>query len=90
MIESMPRDIIGDELVAIRDGRKHFYVWGIAEYQDVFPGTPKRITKFCCFIGNVTGDPREAYDANSNIVEITFTFYHLHNCADEDCLERDS
>ncbi len=88
MIESMPRDITGEELVAIRDGKKHFYVWGVARYHDVFPGTPRHVTKFCCSIGNVTGNPREGYDVNSNAVEITFPFYHRHNCADDDCQDQ--
>ena len=84
-IESVPYNIFGDDLVAISEGKKHFYIWGVARYHDVFPATPKRITKFCCYIGNITGNPIKGFDKDSNIVEIAFPVYPLHNCSDEEC-----
>lgn len=78
-------NIKGEDLVAIREGRKHFYVWGIAHYRDVFPGTPNRITKFCSYAGRIAGNPLEGWDDKSNPVEILFLTYHRHNCSDEEC-----
>jgi hypothetical protein len=85
MIASTVYDIVGKDLVAVSEGRKHFYVWGIAKYRDVFPDTPERITKFCCFIENVSGNPLKSYNTTTNPVDIRLPFYRKHNCADEDC-----
>jgi hypothetical protein len=85
MIDSAARDTDGKELVAIRDGKKFFYVWGVARYRDVFPETPERITKFCAFIDMIAGNPLEEWDTKTNNVELRFVAYHRHNCADEDC-----
>jgi hypothetical protein len=87
IVESGHWDLNADDLKAIRDGKKHFYVWGIARYRDVFPGTPVRITRFCAFIDAVTGNPFDEWDEKTNAVEIRFATYHRHNCADEDCDE---
>jgi len=85
VIESAPFDIDGSALVAVREGRKHFYVWGIARYNDVFTGTPRYVTKFCVEAGNITGDPEQYWDDTDNPVGIMFGTYGSHNCADEDC-----
>jgi hypothetical protein len=75
------------DLAAIQRREKHFYIWGIARYRDVYPGTEGRITKYCVFARTVTGDPLKHWNADTNRVEIVFGFYHRHNCADEDCNE---
>lgn len=77
--------ITGDDLADVRDGRKFFYVWGSVRYRDVFPETQEHITRFCAHITRVLGNPTRPYDAETNIVEIHFSFYRRHNCMDEDC-----
>jgi hypothetical protein len=86
-IESGPRDFFGDDLIDVKEGKKHLYVWGIATYRDVFPDTADHITKFCVVATNITGNPLEPWDDKSNIFNIAFTNYDRHNCADEDCDE---
>jgi hypothetical protein len=36
--------------------RKYIYLWGWVRYRDVFPGTPKHISKFCWYL-MFQGDP---------------------------------
>jgi hypothetical protein len=85
---SIPYEILGEDLIAVRDGKKYFYVWGSAEYYDVFENTEKHITRFCAFIREVTGDPTQAWDEKINPVGIVFKMHDRHNCADEDCDEQ--
>jgi len=85
VIESAPFDIDGSDLVAVRNGVKHFYVWGIARYNDVFTGNPQYITKFCVVASNITGDPLQPWHDTTNPVGIMFLTHGSHNCADEDC-----
>jgi hypothetical protein len=87
IIESAHRDITGADLVAIRERTKHLYVWGIARYRDVFPGTPERITKFCVSIDAIMGNPLEEWNEKTNNVDLRFVNYPRHNCTDEDCEE---
>lgn len=84
-IESRHRDIGGKDLIDVREGRKHFYIWGVARYHDVFPNTPERVTKFCVYASRITGDPNEYWDKDKNAVEILFAGFDRHNCSDEDC-----
>lgn len=44
------------EIYEIKSGAKTIYIWGRAEYNDVFPGTRRHYTNFCHKIV-VTGDP---------------------------------
>ena len=85
-IEGASRDFFGDDLVAVKEGRKHLYVWGIARYQDVFPDTVVRVTKFCVVATNLTGDPTKPWDEKFPF-HIAFVIFNRHNCADEDCDE---
>lgn len=83
-IVSYTYDVWGRDLAAVLRGEMHFYVWGIAYYRDVYPGTEEHVTKFCLRAANISGDPEKFWDANLP-VEIMFTSGHWHNCADEDC-----
>ncbi len=85
IIHSAPFELFGDDLIAIARGERHFYAWGVAMYNDVFPGTPRRVTKWCSFIAGVTGDPLLPYDEKSNPVDLLFAVYPRHNCGDEEC-----
>jgi hypothetical protein len=74
-----PLKIPVQDLVGVQQGTHHVYVWGSATYMDVFPGTPKHITKFCWKITGVVGDP-----ATQNAI-LHYAAHHEHNCADDDC-----
>jgi hypothetical protein len=80
-IESESRDFSGDELVAIKQRRKHLYVWGIARYRDVFPNTIEHVTKFCV-VADISG---HLLETTANPRDILFATHDSHNCADEDC-----
>jgi hypothetical protein len=84
-IESEYYNISGADLIAVRDEKKFFYIWGVVRYRDVFPKTPERITKFCVQAKSVTGNPNKGWNATNNPVEILLANYHRHNCSDEDC-----
>jgi hypothetical protein len=85
LIESSPRDIFGHELRDVIDGKKFLYIWGVIRYSDVFPGTPERITKFCVFATNITGDPMVEWNEATNKFDMAFLGYDRNNCIDEDC-----
>lgn len=85
VIESGHYNIEAEDLVAIREGAKFLYVWGLARYRDVFSSTPERITKFCIYAKNITADPMLIWNKETNPVEILFPHFLRHNCADEDC-----
>lgn len=89
-LESQWRDIWGHELVAVKNGSKHLYIWGTATYRDVFfPRTEQHITKFCVEATNITGDPLLPWHEDSNPMHIAFETYRRHNCADNDCTDDD-
>jgi hypothetical protein len=66
LIESGSQVFFGNDLLAVKDGRKYLYVWGVATYRDVFPNTVEHITKFCVVATNISGDPLEPWDAKTN------------------------
>ncbi|MGO9771436.1 MAG: hypothetical protein ACLPSW_18160 [Roseiarcus sp.] len=77
----------GDDLLAVQNGSKFLYLWGRADYRDLFDGTPDHVTKFFVKI-DIRGDPTKVWDQNTNIVEFIFGAGDRHNCADEDCNEQ--
>lgn len=84
-IVSAPKDISADDLLAVQQGTKHLYVWGVVNYRDVFPDTPDRVTRFCIHAVAVMGFPRLEWNQDTNKVDIVFLFHSRHNCQDEDC-----
>jgi len=85
-IESESRDFFGDDLIAVQEGRKYLYIWGVARYFDVFPGTTEHVTKFCVEAKNITGNPMEGW-SDTNKFDIVFSTFDRHNCADDECGE---
>jgi hypothetical protein len=72
------------ELDAAQAGRRRIFVWGWADYNDTFAGTPRRRTEFCSEIViargvPLTGNPRQWVGANQ---------YGRHNAADDECDRR--
>ena len=80
-INSVPLEISTEEMRAVREGEAHLYVWGWAEYDDVFPGTKRHRTEFCqkWWVG---GDL-----INASKFSAGFTWYHQHNGADTECMK---
>jgi hypothetical protein len=70
--------VTDNDLLAIQEGVKHFYVWGKAEYTDLFEGTGTHTTRFCNRISEVLGNPLDPVDPNdlkASSVEIIFEIY---------------
>jgi len=78
--------ILDDDLVAVQNGKKFFYIWGTIKYRDVFDGTPLHTTDFCTQITRVLGNPLDPGDPaigpRATSVEITFSIYKEHNKTD--------
>ena len=85
IVESAHYDIDGTDLQAVRAGAKHFYLFGLAQYRDVFQNTQQHLTRFSVKADNITGDPLDSWDDKTNPVGIMFQNYGRYNCADEDC-----
>jgi len=75
------------DILQIYEGKKIFYMWGWARYNDVFEDTPQHITRFCWVVTPV-GDPL-SFKPNSVVAEekmsFPFLFHTEGNCADEEC-----
>jgi hypothetical protein len=77
--------ILDTDLLAVKEGKKFFYIWGTITYPDGFVGTPIHTTEFCTQIGRVIGnplDPRDPGNPKGTTVEITFLVYREQNKAD--------
>ena len=82
--------ITAANLIDVQSGKRVLYMWGSAEYFDVFSKRPRHITKFCWKVA-VLGDPL-SYDPQAKRGEpgsLSFqTSHHIEgNCADEECEE---
>jgi hypothetical protein len=70
-----------EQLQAIRNRQKTLYVYGWADYNDIFtPRTPRRRTEFCVQV-HLPGDHTFA-----SVNNIAFDIYWKHNGADDECM----
>ncbi|QDZ29797.1 hypothetical protein [Noviherbaspirillum sp. UKPF54] len=81
LVEGTPGSIGAEELAAVQQGKKYFYIWGRAEYHDIFEGTGKHTTRFCNQLMQVIGDPG-APIGEYNMVQMMFGFHNENNSAD--------
>lgn len=81
MVEATPGTLSNEDLQAVKDGRKFFYIWGWAEYHDIFEGTRKRVTKFCNQLVEVNGDTAMPASEH-NPIQMMFGFHSENNYAD--------
>lgn len=81
LVEATPGSISAADLAAVQQGEKFFYIWGRAEYHDIFEGTGKHTTCFCNQLMQVIGDPT-APISEQNMVQMMFGFHSENNCAD--------
>jgi hypothetical protein len=78
-IEGQSVSVTVDDMDDIVGGQKKLFLWGMAEYNDVFPHTPKRITRFAVRVV-AGGNPRDP-----NRMSFSYIFLPTHNCSDEEC-----
>src|SRR5260221_10533203 len=71
--------LAGDIIGRLASGSSKMYLWGWADYNEVFDGTPRRRTEFC-FEAVVLGNPQDGQ------VELGFPLHRRFNGADEECL----
>ena len=81
MVEATPGTLSSEDLEAVREGKKFFYIWGWAEYHDIFEGTKKRVTRFCNQLIQVDGDPLAPFSEH-NPIQMMFGFHAENNYAD--------
>ncbi|WP_136419721.1 hypothetical protein [Herbaspirillum sp. ST 5-3] len=81
MVEAVPGTLSKEDLEAVQKGTKFFYIWGWAEYHDIFEGTKKHITRFCNQLTQIEGDANSPYDEH-NPVQMLFGFHTENNYAD--------
>jgi hypothetical protein len=70
-----PVEFSNDDADTALNGRGHLYIWGRADYEDIFDGTPKRFTEFC-LRAQISSDGRE--------ITIRWVSYGNHNRSDAD------
>jgi hypothetical protein len=77
--EPIPRDVLADT----KGGIKHLYIYGWVTYNDVFKGTPQRVTKFCYEMHAIVGD----FTTTIGDKGTRTTLCGVHNCSDDGCKE---
>jgi hypothetical protein len=77
---------IGD-LLDIQRRNHHLYFWGWMVYQDIFPGSPIRLTEFCGEITNFRADKQDLADPSIAFAWDVVPCPVPHNCYDEDCAD---
>jgi hypothetical protein len=81
-----PRDFSVAEMEAIAAPKKFLYLWGWTRYQDVFPGTPPHLTRYCVQVaagGDLRSRPKPGKDPGPIM---QFAVYAPGNCADNECI----
>ena len=81
MVEAVSGTLSSEDLAAVKEGKKFFYIWGWAEYHDIFEGTKKRVTRFCNQLIEVDGDPAAPINEH-NPLQMMFGFHAENNYAD--------
>jgi hypothetical protein len=72
------------DIVDTQHGRKFLYLWGWASYFDVFPGTPRHVTRFAWQVFTV-GDPYAFDPTNPDGLRFQNLIHPEGNCADDEC-----
>ncbi len=67
------------DLRSVVDGTRNLFVWGWAEYDDIFVGTPRHRTEFCFQV---------LIQDDGTKTSITTRQHSQHNGADEECGQR--
>ncbi|MHB1955840.1 MAG: hypothetical protein ACYCOU_19080 [Sulfobacillus sp.] len=73
--------VTSEELVAAATGESFLYLWGRAEYRDVFDDTQRYVTRFLVKVSGFRGDVTKPWHDKTNIVEILIPQAPWHNDA---------
>ena len=76
------------DIIDIQSGRKFLYLMGWVRYNDVFPETPERLTRFCWQIlpvgDSASYNPFPTAD-RPNSLFFPYVHHKKGNCADDEC-----
>src|ERR1700738_2911812 len=73
-----------EELIASQAGHRRIFVWGWADYDDTFAGTPRHRTEFCSEIFALSGVALVGHSEQW----ARASQYGRHNAADAECQQR--
>jgi hypothetical protein len=76
-----PKDIDISDLIHASGGRKRIFIYGWAEYTDIFAGTPRHRTEFCFEVIIVTNPMSDAAGTSTFLM----TAYGSHNGSEDEC-----
>jgi hypothetical protein len=79
----LARSFSDAEMREIVAGRKFLFLWGWAEYSDIFPGTPRHISRYCAQV-RAFGDPSNP-EGGPTVFNIVFYVHLRGNCSDDEC-----
>jgi hypothetical protein len=75
--------ITPQDILDVQAGTKLMYVWGWVKYSDVFPNTPRHITRFCWQVTPL-GDPL-TYSPTAGGLTFPSLLHSEGNCVDDEC-----
>jgi len=90
-LSTTPINVSIQQVQAVHDRTGHLYFWGWVEYNDIFKGTQRHITKFCLEVTDVSTlnpaitdltDPQGAFSAVQSICP-------ENNCYDKECEKKE-
>jgi hypothetical protein len=67
------------------EGRRHLYIWGWCEYDDIFLSTPRHRTEFCVKLEKIIA--LDEAEGGRQKAAVQFSYHNKHNGADDDCLK---
>jgi hypothetical protein len=80
--------VSAQDILDAQANRKFIYMWGWAKYNDVFPGTPNHVTRFCWLLTPI-GDPKafspSAKPGEAGSLSFPNVYHTEGNCADDEC-----
>jgi hypothetical protein len=80
-VNAGPLEIPSSVLNSIRDKGHHIYLYGWAEYNDIFDGTPRHRTEYCVEV-LISSDPKAADGG------VTLALCPMHNGADDEAMKK--
>jgi hypothetical protein len=83
-IDSDEVDVPINDMIMVGNGTKHLYLWGWAEYDDIFRKTERHRTEFCYKI-SLTGD---ATNPDPAYLSFRWSLHSAHNGSDDKCVNR--
>jgi len=82
-IVSQGFDVLGEEIFKVREGQKYLYLWGWAEYRNIFDSKKLHISRFCVKVTDIINDPRLHYSDVDNRVIFNYSNHSKNNDFEE-------